>query len=379
MNNILRIVESQIKEKLFHGRVIILFGARRTGKTTLVKRLVEQYPEKNAKYFQCELLANKEVLETQDPEKIIKYWGETNLVVLDEAQNVGRIGEVLKLLVDIHPEIQIVATGSSSFELAHKTKESMVGRVEEFMLYPLAVSEITDKAGWGEAERSLSSWLQYGSYPEVWGESTREARGRLDQLVSGYLYKDVLMYAGIKNSGLIKDLLQLLSRQVGSEVSYNELAGILGVDRLTVKKYIDVLEQNFVIFTLHSYSRNLRSEIRKGIKIYFWDIGVRNSLIQAFSPMELRVDNGAAWENWWIAERLKYLKYTQQYRNNYFWRTTDQHEIDYIEEHENKIEGFEIKWRKDGKPKSLKDFNSAYPNTQVNIVDRKNYWEWLMS
>lgn len=377
MKNISRIVENQIKEKLFKGRAIMLFGPRRAGKTTLVKRLVEQYPEKNAKYFYCELLANKEALETRDPEKIIKYWGETKLVVLDEAQNVEKIGETLKLLVDLRPEIQIIATGSSSFELANKTKESMVGRVEEFMLYPLSVAEIAGKNGYGEVERQLFNWLQYGSYPEVWGENSEEARNRLDHLVSGYLYKDVLMYSGIKNSGLIKDLLQLLARQVENEVSYNELAGRLGVDRLTVKKYIDVLEQSFIVFTLRSYSRNLRSEITKGIKIYFWDIGVRNSLIQAFSPMELRVDSGAVWENWWIVERLKYLKYSRQYKNSYFWRTTDQHEVDYIEEFDNKIEGFEIKWRENGKLGPLKDFNLAYPGTKVNIVDKKNYWEWL--
>lgn len=367
-----------MKDKLFKGRAIILFGPRRAGKTTLVKRLIDQYLQKKAKYFHCELLANKEVLETRDPEKIIKYWGETKLVILDEAQNVEKIGEILKLLVDIHPEIQIVATGSSSFELANKTKESMVGRVEEFMLYPLSAAEIAGKNGYGEVEKQLASLLQYGSYPEVWGESSEEARRRLDHLVSGYLYKDVLMYSGIKNSGLIKDLLQLLARQVGNEVSYNELAGKLGVDRLTVKKYIDILEQSFIVFTMHSFSRNLRTEIAKGIKIYFWDVGVRNSLIQAFSPMELRVDAGAVWENWWIVERLKYLKYSRQYRNSYFWRTTDQHEIDYIEEADNKIEGFEIKWNEGGKLGSLKDFNLAYPNTQVNIVDKKNYFEWLM-
>jgi hypothetical protein len=378
MNNISRIVEDQIKARLFKGRAIILFGPRRAGKTTLVKRLVEQYPEKSAKYFHCELLANKEVLETSDPEKIIKYWGEANLVVLDEAQNVEKIGETLKLLVDLHPEIQIVATGSSSFELANKTKESMVGRVEEFMLYPLSVSEIVGRNGYGEVGRQLPAWLQYGSYPEVWGENSEEARNRLDHLVSAYLYKDVLMYSGIKNSGLIKDLLQLLARQMGNEVSYNELAGKLGVDRLTVKKYIDVLEQSFIVFTLRSYSRNLRTEITKGVKIYFWDIGVRNSLIQAFSPMELRVDAGAVWENWWIVERLKYLKYSYNHKNSYFWRTTDQHEVDYIEEFDNKIEGFEMKWNENGKLGPLKDFNTAYPNTKVNIVDKKNYFEWLL-
>lgn len=373
-----RVIEHELERSLFQGRAIILYGARRVGKTTLVQKLVDKHQEKKAKYINCELMTNKQALEITDAEPLKAFLGDSQLVVLDEAQNVEHIGKTIKILVDTYPQIQIIATGSSSFDLANKTAESMAGRMSSFMLYPFSAEEIEQGKGYGEIESRLDNLLRFGAYPEIFDQSADDAKRRLDELVSAYLYKDFLTFSGIKNSGLVVDLLQLLALQLGSEVSYQELATSLGIDRLTVRKYIDLLEQCFIIFRQRAFSRNLRKEISKTVKIYFYDLGVRNSLIQAYNPLHLRADVGALWENFCIVERRKLVQYHRLHRNTYFWRTYDQKEIDYIEEYNGRLDGYEFKWNPDKPFKIAQDFIDTYHNASITRVDRGNYWKFML-
>ena len=374
-----RIIENQLKTYLFEGRALILYGARRVGKTTLTQTILSQYPEKKPKYINCELVVNKQALEIHDPSQLKNFLGDSEFIVLDEAQNIEGIGRTIKIIVDTYPSIQIIATGSSSFDLANKATESMAGRMYTFMLYPFSVGEIEQGRGYGAIESKLENLLRFGLYPEVIDQTEDVARRRLDELVSTYLYKDVLTFSGMKNSKLIVNLLQLLALQIGSEVSYNELATTLGIDRLTVIKYLDLLEQSFIVFTLRTLSRNPRNEISKSVKIYFYDLGIRNSLIQAYNPMGIRTDVGALWENFCIVERRKLVKYLPLHRNTYFWRTYDQKEIDYIEEHDNIFEGFEFKWGVHDKPfKVPQKFTDMYKHSSVERIDRSNYWQFLL-
>jgi predicted AAA+ superfamily ATPase len=254
----------------------------------------------------------------------------------------------------------------------------MAGRIIPFMLYPLSMGEIEQGRGYGEVSGQLENLLRFGGYPEILGQSEETARERLDTLVSTYLYKDVLTFSGIKSSRIIVDLLQLLALQLGNEVSAGELGNSLGIDRLTVLKYLDVLEQSFIVFPLRAFSRNLRKEVSKSFKVYFYDLGVRNSLIQAYNPLSLRTDVGALWENFCIVERLKLIRYLPLYRNTYFWRTHDQKELDYIEEHDGMLEAFEFKWNPGAAFKVPQDFIDAYPGATVKVVNSANYWKYLL-
>ena len=375
---ITRILEATIKRYLFRGRVVIIYGARRVGKTTLVKRLLEAYQEKRTRYINCDDLTNQRVLEVQEAVALKAFLGEQDLVVLDEAQNIHAIGKVLKLLVDTYPEMQIIATGSSSFDLANRTAEPMTGRVYPFALYPLSLEEIAGQQGYLEIEHRLENLLRFGLYPDILDEPEADARDKLNELVSNYLYKDVLAYAGVKKASAIANLLRLLALQLGNEVSYHELAQNLGIDSKTVVSYIDVLEQCFVIFRLTSFSRNLRNELKKSNKIYFYDLGVRNTLIQAFNPLAIRTDVGALWENFCIGERLKLNKYHRRSTNMYFWRTRTQKELDYIEETDGQLHGFEFKWSENRSFKAPQDFLAAYPGSTVERIDRSNYWRFLL-
>lgn len=373
-----RILETTLKRYLFRGRVVVIYGARRVGKTTLVKQILETYADKRTRYINCDDLANQRVLEVQEAAALKAFLGEQDLVVLDEAQNVPAIGKVLKLLVDTYPEIQIIATGSSSFDLANRTAEPMTGRVYPFELYPLALEEIAGQQGYLEIEKRLESLLRFGSYPDILDEPEADAREKLNELVSNYLYKDVLAYAGVKKASAIANLLRLLALQLGHEVSANELAQNLGIDGKTVNAYIDILEQCFVIFRLTSFSRNLRNELKKSNKIYFYDLGVRNALIQAFNPLPIRLDVGALWENFCIVERLKRNKYHRHSTSMYFWRTRTQKELDYIEETDGQLHAFEFKWNENRPFKAPQDFLAAYPGSTVERIDRSNYWRFLL-
>jgi len=375
MNYISRIIEKSVKERLFKEKIIIIYGARQVGKTTLVKKILAEYGEKG-KYLNCELLSVEQGLLTMEAEKIKSFLGDYKIIVLDEAQNIPDIGKILKILVDTYPELQIIATGSSSFDLANKVSEPLTGRTFTFILYPLSLTEIKQNHDLFFIESKLENILRFGSYPEVFSLDEKSVQERLMEIASKYLYKDILKFESIKKSSLVKNLLQLLALQLGQEVSYNELAQKLGVNRITVQKYIDILEQSFIIFKLNAFSRNIHKEISKSIKVYFYDLGIRNSLISNFNPLNIRNDKGALWENFCIIERKKINEFNFKFANVYFWRTYDQKEIDYVEEIDGKITGYEFKWNPEKTFKIPNDFVKNY-NAKVEKIDKSNYWKFL--
>jgi len=375
MHYIKRSIEKTVKKRLFKGKVIIIYGARQVGKTTLSKRILKEFG-KEGKYLNCDLASVQRGFNELEAEKIKSFLGDYKLVVLDEAQNIPDIGKVLKIIVDTYPKIQIIATGSSSFELAQDVSEPLTGRAFKLLLYPLSLSEIKEDKDLPFIESKLENLLRFGSYPEVVSLGEGAAIERLNEISSNYLYKDVLKIEGIKKASLIKNLLQLLALQLGQEVSYYELATSLGVNRVTIQKYIDILEQSFVVFRLNAFSRNLRKELTKTIKVYFYDLGIRNNLIENFNRLEIRNDTGMLWENFCVLERKKLDESKRRFVNSYFWRTYDQKEIDYVEETGGKITGFEFKWGKSKKIKHPKDFIESY-NAKVKKVDRSNYWKFL--
>ena len=373
-----RLIEKRIEERLFRGRVITLFGARRVGKTTLVQKILENHKDKRTRYLNCDLRSVQQGLGVKEAEVLRYYLGDNDLVVLDEAQNIPDIGQILKILVDTYPQMQIIATGSSSFRLANAVGEPLTGRVTSFELHPLSIQEISSGQGFSVIEPRLQHLLRLGSFPDVINADEVYARELLEELVSNYLFKDVLAFSGIKKETVLFGLVRMLALQMGNEVSYEGLANALNVSRKTIINYIDVLEQNFILFRLGAYSKNLRKEITKAHKIYFYDVGVRNALIEAFQPLNLRNDVGFLWENFCIVERLKYAKNNRRFINRYFWRTYDQKEIDYIEEEGGVLTGYECKWSPDASMKVPEKFLNAYSGTVVQRIDRSNYWRFLL-
>jgi len=372
-----RTIQPQIKNYLFKNKIIIIYGPRQVGKTTLSKRLLRPYGPVNGRYFNCELLTINQALSTTNEQALKNYLGSAKIVVFDEAQHIKNIGLVLKILIDTFPHIQIIATGSSSFDLANKISEPLTGRSIKFTLYPLSIQEIKNEIGALNLQSSLEKLLRFGSYPKVFLSPLEEARTELDSIASNYLYKDILKFEKLKKPSLLLDLLQLLALQVGNQVSYHELATNLKTSSATVAKYIDLLEKTFVIFKLRSFSRNLRKEISKSIKVYFYDLGIRNSLIQNFNPLKIRPDIGALWENFCLIERIKANQAKKRLVNSYFWRTYSQQEIDYLEESAGQLNAFEFKWNPNKKPKAPKDFLNTYQNSQFKVITPENYLSFL--
>jgi predicted AAA+ superfamily ATPase len=372
---ITRILTKNIKQSLFKGKTIILYGARQVGKTTLVKELLKEFGN-SGRYLNCEILSVEQNLSDPEPEKLKSFFGNYKILVLDEAQNIPNIGRVLKVITDSIKDIQIIATGSSSFELANKTAEPMTGRTVTYTLFPISTIELKNKKDWLEVDAGIENLLRFGSYPEINGLDDESAEKRLSEIASSYLFKDLLNFEGIKKSNLLKNLVISLALQVGNEVTYNELATKLGVNHITIQKYVDILEQSFVIFRLNSFSRNIRNELSKAVKIYFYDVGIRNAIINNFNPLSLRNDVGALWENFCISERIKANSYNLRNVNSYFWRTYDQKEIDYIEESSGKIVGYELKYSEKQKLKIPKGFTENY-DAEVYRVDKTNYWKFF--
>lgn len=375
MQYIPREIEENIKNSLLKEKIVIIYGARQVGKTTLAKKILSEYGNEG-RYYNCELLSVERGLSEMEAEKIKAFLGDYKIVVLDEAQKIPNIGKILKIMVDTYPEMQIIATGSSSFDLLQKVSEPMTGRIFQFILYPFSVNEIIKYGDRQLLDAKLENILRFGAYPGVFGLSEKDAGERLNEIASNYLYKDILQVEGLKKSSVIKNLLQALALQLGDEVSLQELAVTLGINRLTVQKYIDILEQSFVIFKLNAFSRNKRKEISKSIKVYFYDLGIRNSLIENFNPLEIRNDIGALWENFCIVERKKTNEVNRRFANLYFWRTYDQKEIDLIEEREGKLFGYEMKWKKDA-VKAPKDWLEEYKEAEFSVVSGKNFVEFL--
>lgn len=369
-----RLLKHNINTSLFKGKTIVLYGARQVGKTTLVQDILKDF-KTEGRYLNCEILSVEENLRDSEPEKIKAYLGNYKLVVLDEAQNIPDTGKVLKVISDTIKDVQLIATGSSSFDLANKTAEPMTGRMTQHLLFPLSTLEIKEKEDWLSVDAKLEKILRLGLYPELYALSEDEAINRLHELASSYLFKDVLRFEGIKKSSLLKNLVVSLALQLGNEVTYNELAVKLGVNSLTIQKYIDLLEQSFVVFKLNSFSRNIRKELTKAFKVYFYDNGIRNALINNFNPLSMRNDVGALWENFCISERIKSNCYLNKKVNIYFWRTYDQKEIDYVEETAGKITGYELKYSEKQKLKIPKGFKETY-EASIYKVDKNNFWKF---
>ena len=370
-----RLLKKRINQSLFKGKTVILYGARQVGKTTLVQDILKEY-KNEGRYLNCEILSVEENLKDPEPEKLKTFLGNYKLIILDEAQNIPDTGKILKVISDTLKGIQIIATGSSSFYLADKTAEPMTGRTIQQILFPLSVLEIKNNDDWLVVNSKLEKILRFGLYPEIYTLPEEDALNRLHELASAYLFKDLLRFEGIKKSSLLKNLIVSLALQMGNEVTYNELAARLGVNSLTVQKYIDLLEQSFVVFKINSFSRNIRKELSKAFKVYFYDNGIRNAIINNFNPLSMRNDVGALWENFCISERIKSNSYLNKKVNIYFWRTYDQKEIDFVEEYSGKITGYEFKYSENQRLKIPKGFKETY-NAEVFKVDKGNFWKFI--
>ena len=373
-----RRITPDIERHLFSGKAIVIYGPRRVGKTTLVREILKKYQgQRRTLYLLGDDLVVQKNLSTQNAVLLKNYLGDAELVVIDEAQRIKNIGINLKIIIDSYPDIQIIATGSSSFDLANEITEPLTGRKWEYFLPPLTLAELKPLYGQQELYGLLENLVNFGFYPEVITGDSRDARTRLEEITRDYLFKDVLAFEGQKNSEFVFKLLQLLAFQVGHEVSYNELAKTLEVSRRLVEKYIYLLEESFVLFRLGPLRRNLRREVGKNRKIYFWDTGIRNALIQNFNDLTLRQDIGQLWENFCIGERNKMLKVERLYRNQYYWRTYDGKEVDYIEEYDGAFHAYEVKWRT-AKLKNPKAFLSTYTNSTIELVNRDTFWGFIL-
>lgn len=373
--HLVRLIQKEIEAKLFKGRAIVLYGARRVGKTTLATDILKNHPA-NSLYLNCDEPDIRNALTEKTSTELKHFIGDKKLIIIDEAQRIKNVGLTLKLLADNYPNTQILATGSSSFDLANKISEPLTGRIYEFTLYPFSAEELKTHYSQMEIQRLVPSFLRFGMYPEIITSSQKEAPEIISTISQQYLYKDIFEFEKLKNPELLTKLLQALALQIGHEVSYNELANLLGVNKATIERYIQLLEKSFVVFRLTPFSRNPRREIGKMRKIYFCDLGIRNSLIKNFNDLYLRNDVGVLWENFCILERVKKNTIKRNFINIYFWRTYSGNEIDYLEEQSGQIVGFEFKW---GEKKSRlpTEFLKLYPSATAKIITPKTLWEFL--
>jgi predicted AAA+ superfamily ATPase len=364
------------KARLFKGKALLVFGPRQVGKTTFVQNLITDLNKKT-------LLLNGDesdvlvLFENPNVTKLKAIIGDNEILVIDEAQRITNIGIVLKIIVDQIKTVQVIATGSSSFELANQLNEPLTGRKYEMFLFPIAFSEMVSHTGLIEEKRSLEQRLIFGNYPEIISNPI-DAKEHIKLIANSYLYKDLFLLEQISKPVLLQKIVKALALQVGSEVNYNELAKLIQIDNKTVEKYIDLLEKAFVIFKLPALSSNVRNEIKKGKKIYFYDNGIINAVTGNFNPLSQRTDMGILWENYVISERIKYLNIQQSESESYFWRTTQQQEIDYIEKNQNATLAIEIKWNTKTKLKIPLTFSANYDNVSSQIVSPGNYEEFLL-
>ncbi|MBI2426256.1 MAG: ATP-binding protein [Candidatus Kerfeldbacteria bacterium] len=371
-----RTIQKSIEKTLFKGKIIILYGARQVGKTTLAREIQKSWPGPSL-FFNCDEPDVRASLTDVTSTELRSLFGSNRLIVIDEAQRVRNIGITLKLAVDTIPECQILATGSSSFELSNRLVEPLTGRKIEFHLHPFTFEELVHASTLQDVQRLLPRRLIYGMYPEVTQLQTN-AEQLISEISGSYLYKDVLEYHHIRKPEMLEKLLQALALQIGNEVSYSELAKLLGISKITVEQYVHLLEQSFIIFRIRPFRKNLRTEIRRLRKIYFYDTGIRNAVIRNLNPLELRQDVGALWENFAMSERMKYHASHQQFINMYFWRTHTQQEIDLLEEKGGVLSGYEMKWS--NTPLHVpKAFRESYPDTTIKLIHSKNVHDFLLS
>lgn len=372
-----RTLEDNIRPLLGGNKAIIIIGARQVGKSTLLNQLLGD--NKNTLWMNGDDTDIQDLFKNMSSTRLRALIGNSKYVVIDEAQRIPDIGIRLKLITDQIPSVQVIATGSSSFELTSKVNEPLTGRKREFKMFPLTFGEMTKNTSLLDELRMIPHRLIYGYYPEVVCNQGDE-KAILKELSDSYLYKDILALDNINKPDKLTRLLKALALQIGSQVSYNEIGNLIGLDSKTVEKYVDMLEKAFIIFRLGSFSRNLRNELKASRKIYFWDLGIRNAVIGNLAQIENRNDVGELWENFAISERLKLNIYRNSFAQSWFWRTQQQKEIDYIEEEDADIKAFEFKWNeRKANVKCPESFSTAYPNVKYVVITPKNIEEFLLS
>ncbi len=366
-----RTLENTIKKKINGGKAIVVVGARQVGKTTLLKEILK---DKNYLFLDADDPSTRSLLQNPTTEQIRTFIGDYKYVFLDEAQRITDIGLTLKIITDQFKNVQLFVSGSSSFDLGNVLNEPLTGRKWEYELFPISWEEYENKIGYIKSEQQIENRLLYGFYPDVINNQGNE-RETLKNLLNSYLYRDILAFSDIRKPEVLEKLLQALALQMGSEVNYNELSQRIGINKITIQKYIDILEKGYIVFRINSFSRNIRNEIKQNRKIYFYDNGIRNMIIGNFNHLDLRIDKGALWENFLISERQKQNLYKDTFAKMYFWRTKQQQEIDFVEENSGRITGFEFKWL-NKKTKFPQNFMETY-NAEVHVIDRNNFREFV--
>ncbi|MBM3415945.1 MAG: ATP-binding protein [Bacteroidetes bacterium] len=370
-----RQLENDIKAKLHKQKAIILLGGRQVGKTTLLKKITET--RSDTLWLNADEPDIRSLIENATSTRLKSYFGKNKTVIIDEAQQVTDIGKKIKLVTDILKDIQVIATGSSAFEIKNKTNEPLTERKWEFHLFPLSFAEMVNHHGLIEEKRMIPHRLVYGYYPEVVTHAGEE-KERLKLLSDSFLYKDILMYQGLKKPEKLFHLLKMLAANLGSEINYNQLSRQLQINNETAEKYIQLLEQCYIIFRLPAYATNLTKELKKGRKVYFTDNGIINSLTGNFSLVENRQDKGALWENFVISEMYKQNAYKKKFGKFFFWRSHDQQEVDLVIQKGDKLETFEIKWSEKNKPRLNKTFASNYPQHSFEFIHYNNTEDFIM-
>lgn len=379
MQQIERRIEQYLLQSLRPNKVLLLLGPRRVGKTSLVKKLIANLTDERVLQLNGEDMATNAVLQQRTIENYKRLLGNYTLLVIDEAQKIDDIGYILKLMVDEVPGIKILVTGSSMFDLSNKLGEPLTGRKITMQLFPFSQMEYQTIENLVQTKSNLEERLIYGSYPELLQYNNQQEKASyLNELVNAYLLKDILAIDGVRNASKMLDLLKLIAFQIGSEVSLDELGKQLGMSKNTVEKYLDLLTKVFVIFKLQGFSRNLRGEIVKSNKWYFYDNGIRNTLIANFAPLSMRSDTGILWENYCLYERIKQQHYKQTQVNNYFWRTYQQQEIDWIEDRGGQLFAYEMKWSSSKKIKVPSGWQNAYPTASFEVIHPINYLDWIL-
>ena len=377
MEVLTRVLEKRLLKILTPNKVILLLGARRTGKTILLKKVIQSLKEPHL-LLNGEDMSVQEILARRTLANYQKLLGKTRILIIDEAQKIPEIGQILKLMVDEIEGLKILVTGSSAFSISQETGEPLTGRKRTLHLYPLTESEYDQIETPFQKQDQLRERLVYGSYPELLHlENRKDKEEYLNEIVNSFLLKDVLAMESIRSPQKLINLLRLIAFQVGNEVSYDELGKQLSMSKNTVEKYLDLLSKVYVLHRIGGFSRNLRKEVTKSSKWYFWDMGLRNVIIANMNPVTLRNDIGQLWENYAINERLKHQKYNRITVNNYFWRTYDQQEIDLVEERDGKLFGYEFKWNPRKKAKAPGAWSRNYSKAEFKVINPSNFFDWL--
>ncbi|MBL0293395.1 MAG: ATP-binding protein [Saprospiraceae bacterium] len=366
-----RTIENTIKEKNNGGKAIVVVGARQVGKTTLLKKILK---DKDYLFLDADDPATRNLLTSPTTEQIRTFIGNHKYIFLDEAQRIPGIGLTLKIITDQFKDVQLFVSGSSSFDLGNELNEPLTGRKWEYELFPISWEEYENKIEYVKSEQQLENRLLYGFYPEVINNQGNE-RETLKNIVNSYLYRDILAFSDIRKPDVLEKLIQALALQLGSEVNYNEIAQLIGINKITIQKYVEILEKGYIVFRLNSYSRNIRNEIKQNRKIYFYDNGVRNMIISNFNQLDLRDDKGALWENFLVSERRKQNLYKDTFAKMYFWRTKQQQEVDFVEEKDGQITGYEFKWNSRN-VKFPQNFIDTY-KAEGHVIDRNNFRDFV--